>query len=91
MIHLQYFFYILEAPRKIFDNFKLFFSTLFIYLFFFFETWPDKVGNSLYELPNHISKHQVRDDCKMGGVSIYIHNSSNFKSLMVKLNRLRIF
>ena len=47
----------------------------------FSETWLDEVGNSLYELPNYISKHQVRDDCKGGGVSIYIHNSLSFKVL----------
>ena len=47
----------------------------------FSETWLDEVGNSLYELPNYISKHQVRDDRKGGGVSIYIHNSLSFKVL----------
>ena len=45
----------------------------------FSETCLDEVGNSLYELPNYISKHQVRDDRKGGGVSIYIHNSLIFK------------
>ena len=45
----------------------------------FSETWLDEVGNSLYELPQYISKHQVRDDSKGGGVSIYIHNSLSFK------------
>ena len=47
----------------------------------FSETWLDEVGNSLYELPSYISKHQVRYDRKGGGVSIYIHNSLNFKVL----------
>ena len=47
----------------------------------FSETWLDEVGNSLFELPNYISKHQVRDDRKRGGVSIYIHNSLRFKVL----------
>ena len=47
----------------------------------FFKTWQDEVGNSLYELPNYISKHQVRDDRKGGGVSIYINNSLSFKVL----------
>ena len=47
----------------------------------FSETWLDEVGNSLYELPNYISKHQVRVNRKGGGVSIYIHNSLRFKVL----------
>ena len=44
----------------------------------FSETWLDEVGNSLSELPNYISKYQVRDGHKGGGVSIYIHNSLSF-------------
>ena len=47
----------------------------------FSEIWLDVVGNSLYELPNCISKHQKRDDRKGGGVSIYMHNSLSFKVL----------
>ena len=47
----------------------------------FSETWLDEVGNSLYELPNYISKHQVRVNRKGGGVSICIHNSLRFKVL----------
>ena len=47
----------------------------------FSEIWLDVVGNSLYELPNCISKHQKRDDRKGGGVSIYMHNSLSFKIL----------
>ena len=45
----------------------------------FSETWLDEIDNSLYELPNYISEHQVSDDCKVGGVSIYIHNPLSFK------------
>lgn len=30
---------------------------------------------SLYQLPNYVTKHQVRSDCKRSGVSIYIHKS----------------
>ena len=63
---------------------KLFFSILRVFFFsviYFSETWVDEVGNSLYELANYISKHQVRDDRKGGGVSIYIHNSLSFKVL----------
>ena len=44
----------------------------------FSEIWLDEVGNSLYELSNDISKRQVRDDRKGGGVSIYINNSLRF-------------
>ena len=41
-----------------------------------------EIGNSLYELPKYISKHQVRNDLKGGGgVSIYIHNSLSIKVL----------
>ena len=70
-----------RSIKNKFANFKLFFSTLaFSFsVICFSETWLDEVGNSLYELPNCISKHQVRDDRKEGGVSIYIHNSLSFK------------
>ena len=73
----------IRSIKKNFDNFKLFFSTLgFSFsVICFSETWLDEVGNSLYELPNHISKHQVRDDRRGGGVLIYIHNSLSFKVL----------
>ena len=49
----------------------------------FSETWSDDTdSNSLIpELPNYISKHQIRDDCKGGGVSFYIHNSLSFRVL----------
>ena len=73
----------IRSIKKNFDNFKLFFSSL-VFSFSvicFSETWLDEVGNSLYELPNYISKHQVRDDRKGGEVSIYIHNSLSFKVL----------
>ena len=36
-------------------------------------------GDASYEIPNYTSKHQVWGRCKGGGVSIYIHNSLNFK------------
>ena len=45
----------------------------------FSETWFDDVDNSAYDLPNYISKHQVRSDRGGGGVSIYIHSSLKFK------------
>ena len=48
----------------------------------FSETWLDDTdSNSLYELPNYISKHQIRDDRKEGGVFFYIHNSLSFRVL----------
>ena len=73
----------IRSIKKNFDNFKLFFSNLAFSLsvICFSETWLDQVGNSLYELHNYISKHQVRDDRKGGRVSIYIHNSLSFKVL----------
>ena len=73
----------IKSIKKNFDKFKLFFSTLaFSFsVICFSETWLDQVGNSLYKLPNYISKHQVRDDRKGGRVSIYIHNSLSFKVL----------
>ena len=69
--------------KKNFDNFNLFFSILgFSFsVICFSETWLNEVNNSLYELPNYISKHQVRDDRKGGGVSICTHNSLSFKVL----------
>ena len=72
-----------SSIKKNLDNFKLFFSTLDFSLgvICLSETWLDEVGNSLDELPNYISKHQVRDDRKWGGVSIYIHNSLSFNVL----------
>ena len=71
----------IRSIKRKFENFKLFFSTLaFSFsVICFSETWLDELGNSLYELPNYISKHQVRDDRKEGGVSIYIQNSLSFK------------
>ena len=36
-------------------------------------------GNAWYELQNYRRKHQVRGDHIGGGVSIYVHNSLNFK------------
>ena len=50
-------------------------------MIYFSETWLDEVGNLLYELPNYVSKHQVRDDRKGGGVSTYIHSSLCFNVL----------
>ena len=73
-----------RSIKKNFENFKLFFSTLgySFSVICFSETWLDDTdSNSLYELPNYISKHQIRDDRKGGGVSFYIHNSLSFRVL----------
>ena len=72
----------IRSIKKNFENFRLFLSTLdFSFsVLCFSETWLDDVSsNSLYELPNYISKHQIRDDRKGGGVSLYIHKSLSFK------------
>ena len=48
----------------------------------FSETWLDETNsteNSIYELPNYMSEHQVRSDQRGGGVSIYVHNTFHFK------------
>ena len=45
----------------------------------FSETWFDDLDNSAYGLPDCISRHQVRSDCRGSGVSIYIHSSLKFK------------
>ena len=74
----------IRSIKKDFENFKLFFSTLgySFSVICFSETWLDDTdSNSLYELPNYISKHQIRDDRKGGGVSFYIHNSLSFRVL----------
>ena len=38
------------------------------------------MDNFTYDLPNYTSSHQKRSDRKGGGVSVYIHNSLNFKT-----------
>ena len=75
----------IRSIKKNFENFKLFFFSRLGYSFSvirFSETWLDDTdSNSLYELPNYISKHQIRDDRKGRGVSFYIHNSLSFRVL----------
>ena len=74
----------IRSIKKNVENFKLFFSTLgySFSVICFSETWLDDTdSNSLYELPNYISKHQIRDDRKWGGVSFYIHNLLSFRVL----------
>ena len=48
----------------------------------FSETWLDETNNenSNYELPGYYSIHQIRNNCKGGGVSIYINKALNFKT-----------
>ena len=67
--------------RNIKKNFKLLLSSLdFSFsVICFSETWFDDLDNSAYDLPNYISKHQVRSDRRGGGVSVYIHSSLKFK------------
>ena len=71
----------IRSIKKNFENFKLFLSFLdFSFsVICFSETWFDDLDNSVYDLPNYISKHQVRSDRRGGGVSIYIHSSIKFK------------
>ena len=71
----------IRTIKKNFKNFKLFLSSLdFSFsVICFSETWFDDLDNSPCDLPNYISKHQVRSDRRRGGVSIYIHSSLKFK------------
>ena len=45
----------------------------------FSETWCDDLDNFIPNLPNYTCSHQKRSDCKGDRVSVYIHNSLNFK------------
>ena len=47
----------------------------------FCETWLDETNNenSNYELPGYYSIHQIRNNRKEGGISIYIKKVLNFK------------
>ena len=38
------------------------------------------MDNFTYDLPNYTSSHQKRSNRKGGGVSVYIHNSPNFRT-----------
>ena len=44
------------------------------------ETWCDDLDNFTYDLPNYTSSHQNGSDRNGRGVSVYIHNSVNFKT-----------
>ena len=74
----------IRSIKKNFENFKMFLNSInFTFsIICFSETWLDETNsteNSLYELPNYMSKHQVRSDRRGGGVSIYVHKMFDFK------------
>mgnify|MGYP001795064481 FL=1 len=74
----------IRSIKKNFENFKLFLSSFSFdfSIICFSETWLDDSfleSQSLYELPNYKSVHQVRNNGKGGGVSIYINEAINFK------------
>ena len=73
-----------RSIMKNFENFKMFLNSInFTFsIICFSETWLDETNStetSLYELPNYVSKHQVRSDRRGRGVSIYVHKTFNFK------------
>ena len=70
--------------KKNFENFKSFVNSInFTFsIICFSETWLDETNsteNSLFELPNYMSKHQVRSDQRGSGVFIYVHKTFDFK------------
>ena len=74
----------IRSIKKIFETFKNFLSTLNynFSIICFSETWLDETNNenSNYELPGYYSIHQIRNNRKGGGVSIYINKALNFKT-----------
>ena len=73
----------IKSIKKNLKTFKNFLSTLNynFSIICFSETWLDETNNenSNYELPGYYSIHQIRNNCKGGGVSIYIKEVLNFK------------
>ena len=74
----------IRSIKENINNFKLFLTsiTFTFKVICFSETWLDDLllsGDASYELPNYKSRQQVRSDRKGDGISIYIHNSLNFK------------
>ena len=70
--------------KSIKKNFKMFLNSIdFTFsIICFSETWLHETNitkNSLYELPNYMSKNHVRSDRGGGGVSIYVHKMFDFK------------
>ena len=81
---LSFFHINIRSINKNFENFKLFLSSLgFTFsLTCFSATRLDEItlsNKSLYELPNYRSIHLVRKQKRGGGVSLYIHQSIEFK------------
>ena len=73
----------IRSIKKNFENLKLFLKSInFTFsVISFSETWLDYLSitrDSLYELPNYTSNHQIRSNRKRGGVSVYIHNTPLF-------------
>ena len=73
----------IRSIKKFFKSFKTYFSALdFTFsIICFSETWCDDLDNFIYDLPSYTSSHQKRSDRKIGGVSVYVHNSLNFKTI----------
>ena len=73
----------IRSIKKNFKSFKTYFSALdFTFsIICFSETWCDDLDNFIYDLPSYTSSHQKRSDRKIGGVSVYVHNSLNFKTI----------
>ena len=80
----------IRSIKKIFETFKNFLSTLNynFSIICFSETWLEETNNenSSYELPGYYSTHQIRNNRKGGGISIYI-----IDHIMVKQNHLKSF
>ena len=72
----------IRSIKKNFESFKTFLSSLdFTFsIISFSETWCDDLNNFIYVLPSYTNSHQKRSDRKGGDVSVYIHNSLNFKT-----------
>ena len=73
----------MRSIKRNFESFKTYLSALgFTFsIICFSETWCDGLDNFIYDLPNYTSSHQKRSDRKIGGVSVYVHNSLNFKTI----------
>ena len=72
----------IRSIKKCFEIFNTFlFSLDFTFnIIFFSETWCAGSDNFIYDLLNYTSNNQKGSDRRDGGVSVYIHNSLNFKT-----------
>ena len=72
----------IRSIKKILKILQVFLCSLdFIFsIICFSETWPDDFDNFTYELSNYTNTHKKRSNRKGGGVSVYVHNSLNFKT-----------